>query len=91
MFTKIDRDGTATLSKPLPKDLPVGNVQAATLKYLPFYPPKGADGKTPPEFRETLEGWIDYVETITREARRVLGTANAQGSGSGSTLRSGMS
>jgi hypothetical protein len=81
LFTKIDADGRATLSKPLPKDLAAGNAPAATLKYLPFYPPDGVNGKSRPEFRETLDGWIDYVGTIAREARRVLHSGNAQDAG----------
>ncbi len=80
-FTKIDPDGTATLSKPLPKDLPAGNVPAATLRFLPFYPPAGLDGKTRREFRETLAGWVDYVAAITGEARRVLRSDNPQDAG----------
>ena len=80
-FTKIDPDGTATLSKPLPKDLPAGNVPAATLRFLPFYPPAGLDGKTRREFRETLAGWVDYVAAITGEACRVLRSDNPQDAG----------
>lgn len=71
-----------TLSKPLPKDIPTGSAPAATLKYLPFYPPKNkANGSTPPQFRETMQGWLDYVRVVTAEAKRALGTENQADAG----------
>jgi hypothetical protein len=75
IISRLDPDGAATLSKPLPKDLPAGEAPAATLQYLPFYPSKRkADGRVPPEFEETMAGWLDYVRAVTTEAKRVLGT-----------------
>jgi hypothetical protein len=75
LFTKVAPDGTATLSKPLPKDLPAGNAGAATLKFLPFYPSSlKADKSVPPEFTETINGWQQYIQTIGDNAKRVLGT-----------------
>ncbi len=74
IFTSLASDGTVTLSKPLPKDLPAGNASAATLKFLPFYPSKlKPGGQTPPQFTETMRGWLAYVKAITTEAKRVLG------------------
>lgn len=82
LVTEIEADGTAHLSKPLPKDLPAGETPAATLKYLPFYPAKRqSDGSVPPEFEETLRGWLGYVETIATAARRALGTESATDAG----------
>lgn len=74
LFTRIESDGTAHLSRPLPKGLPSGDVPAATLKYLPFYPSKRADGTIPSEFEETMAGWLAYVEAISTAAKRALGT-----------------
>ena len=82
IFTSVDAEGTAALSKPLPKDLPAGKAPAATLKYLPFYPSKiKSTGKTPPEFEETMQGWLDYVKVITNAAKKALGTENAKDAG----------
>lgn len=75
LFTKIEKDGDVTLSRPLPKDLPAGRHPAATLKYLPFYPARlKATGMVAPEFAETMQGWLDYTQSIAANARRVLGT-----------------
>jgi len=73
LFTSVRRDGTATLSKPLPRDLPAGGQPAATLLYEPFGPPRLAGGRRNPRFERTLNGWLDYTRTIVREARAVLG------------------
>ena len=82
LFTKIEADGSVSLSKPLPKDLPAGNARAATLKYLPFYPSRRkADGQIPPEFERTMAGWLAYVQVIATEAKRVLGTEGAADAG----------
>jgi len=82
LFTRIDPDGTAELSKPLPKDLPAGKVPAATIKYLPFYPSVLADKTTvPPEFTETMNAWLVYVKAVTTLARDVLATQDAADAG----------
>jgi len=81
IFTKINPNGEVTLSKPLPKDLPAGNVPAATLKYLPFYPSKLKSGEIPTQFTETMRGWLDYVKAVTTEAKKVLGTEGKPNAG----------
>ncbi len=82
IFTKIDSNGEVTLSKPLPKDLPAGNVPAATLKYLPFYPSKlKSNGEIPTQFTETMRGWLDYVKVVTTEAKKALGTEGKPNAG----------
>ncbi|MCR4412111.1 MAG: hypothetical protein NUV77_06760 [Thermoguttaceae bacterium] len=82
LFVKTGPDGLIELSKPLPKDLPAGKAHAATLKYLPFYPSRRAsDGRVPPQFAETMAGWLDYTEAIAREAQRVLGTEGSPDAG----------
>ncbi len=66
-------DGTATLSKPLPRDLAAGIYPGATLRFAPFAPPRRADGSPNPAFEDTLAGWLQYAGAITRRAREVLG------------------
>lgn len=82
LFTRVDADGTAALSKPLPKDLPAGKAGAATLKFLPFYPSRlKADKSVPPEFTETINGWQRYIQAVGDNAKRVLGTAGKPDAG----------
>ncbi len=82
LFTAIQADGTVTLSRALPKDLPAGKAAAATLKYLPFYPAKlKADGSVPPAFAETMAGWLSYARAVAATAERVLGTGGKSDSG----------
>ena len=73
LFTSIEANGEAALSKPLPEALPAGDQPAATLLYEPFGPPRLANGQPNPRFERTLAGWLDYSRTIVREARAVLG------------------
>jgi hypothetical protein len=74
ILTSVSSDGTATLSKPLPRDLAAGTHEATTLRYPPFGRPHLADGTPNPAFEQTLQGWLEYVGAVTREARRVLGS-----------------
>jgi hypothetical protein len=55
--------GDYLLAKPLPVALSAGPLEAATLKYLPFYP------LGTPEFEETLAGWLRYAELVGAIAR----------------------
>ena len=73
LVTAVGPDGTATLSKPLPRDLAAGDHPGATLRFAPFAPPRRADGSPNPAFEETLAGWLQYVGAVTRRAREVLG------------------
>jgi hypothetical protein len=74
IFTDVRPDGTAAVSKPLPQALPVGPIEAATLRYPPFGPPRLPDGRPNPRFERTLDGWLRYVRTVVREARAELGS-----------------
>jgi hypothetical protein len=74
IFTSVDHDGTATLSKPLDRDLPAGQYTGVTLRYAPFAPPFNPDGSPNAAFEETLRGWLDYVRVVTRRVGDVLGT-----------------
>ena len=76
LFTAVAPDGTATLSKPLPRDLAAGSHPGSTLRYAPFAPPQRPDGKANPAFERTLDGWLRYVDTVTGAAREVLGDGN---------------
>ncbi len=74
IFTAISRNGTATLSKPLPRPLDAGPHQAATLRYQPFGPPRLRNGRPNPRFEATLKGWLTYARTVVREARALVGS-----------------
>ncbi|WP_040952931.1 PA14 domain-containing protein [Gorillibacterium massiliense] len=82
VITKVDAaTGQATLSAPLPKDLPVGNVDLTKLKYQPFSGKTYADGTSNPAAQETLDGWLRYVKTVTGFVRDVLGTTGKTDAG----------
>jgi hypothetical protein len=73
LITALGPDDTATLSKPLPSALPAGAHKGATLLYAPFEQPLLPGGQPNPAFRETLNGWLDYVGAVSRVAASVLG------------------
>ncbi len=82
LFTQIMPDGTCSLSKALGKDIPAGAHPAMTLKYLPFYPSRDkTTGREPSQFRETMNGWLSYISTISSNAKRVLGTEGTADAG----------
>jgi hypothetical protein len=74
LFKAVQPGGVVTLSKPLPRDLPPGRYPAATLRYAPFGPPRRPDGSPNPAFERTLRGWLRYVDVVTHEVRKVLGS-----------------
>jgi hypothetical protein len=74
LITSIDAGGWATLSRPLPRDLPAGAHAGSRLLYEPFHRPLRADGSPDPRFEATLAGWRGYVKVVTREARTILGS-----------------
>ena len=73
LIESVDADGVATLSRPLPADLPAGPHPGATLRYAPFGPPQLSDGRPNPAFEQTMAGWLRYVDTICAEADAVFG------------------
>jgi hypothetical protein len=73
LFTSVDGLGWATLSRPLPRNLPAGPQPASTLRYGPFGPPLLSNGRRNPAFEDTLGGWLAYVGAVTREARALFG------------------
>jgi hypothetical protein len=74
LFTSTTPEGRVTLSRPLTEALPAGPLEVETLRYEPFRPAKLADGMPNPAFEPTLEGWLDYVGVVTREAKSILGS-----------------
>lgn len=74
VFTAIGDDRWATLSQPLPFDLPAGDYPAATRRFLPFGRPFDAAGKPNASFAATRAGWLDYVAAVTQGTRYVLGS-----------------
>jgi hypothetical protein len=69
LFTSADADtGVVSLSRPLDRDLPAGDVSTVTLRYVPFAPPDD------PRFQATLDGWLNYVGVVGRQVRDVLGS-----------------
>jgi hypothetical protein len=72
LFTSVNGDGVASLSKPLPHNLSAGEHPAATLRYAPFEAPRTADGRRNQAFEATLEGWLSYVEAATAKVRAYL-------------------
>ena len=76
LITSVGEDGTASLSQPLSADLAAGPHPGNTLRYAPFGPPKLSSGAPNPEFERTLDGWLEYVAAVTREADKVFGEGN---------------
>src|SRR2546423_4241496 len=58
----------------LPRDRAAGASPGATRPSPPFEPPQLADGTPNPVFEQTMGGWLNYVDVVTHEARRVLGS-----------------
>lgn len=74
LITSVSTDGVAQLSKPLFSSYPAGELKGETLLYEPFASPLLANGDLNPRFKRTIDGWLDYVGLISREAERVLGS-----------------
>jgi hypothetical protein len=72
--TSVSPSGQVTLSQPLPVAIPAGTYAAATLRYQPFASPFTASGQPNPVFEQTLSGWLQYVKTVTQEAKKVFGS-----------------
>ncbi|HUA11749.1 MAG TPA: hypothetical protein VMA83_07065 [Solirubrobacteraceae bacterium] len=74
LITHVSADGVATLSRPLPRELPAGAHKAATLRYAPFQAQRLANGQPNPVFKETMNGWLAYVRTVSRLASSIFGS-----------------
>lgn len=72
LITAVNAKGVATLSAPLRAPLAAGEHEGSTLRYAPFEAPTLANGKPNPEFEETMEGWLKYVEAATKLALEVF-------------------
>ncbi|HUN78657.1 MAG TPA: hypothetical protein VMU32_07050, partial [Solirubrobacteraceae bacterium] len=73
LITAVGAGDVATLSRPLPSELPAGSHRATTLRYAPFQAPTLPDGEPNPVFQETLAGWLSYVATVSRKAASIFG------------------
>jgi hypothetical protein len=73
LITSVDANGTATLSRALPEALAAGNHHGTTLLFAPFGPPTLVGGAANPAFTATLNGWLDYVGAVCRQAERYFG------------------
>ena len=73
LFTSVDKNGTVTLSRPLPTALPAGAHPGSILLYAPFRRPM-LDGKPNPAFERTLRGWLTYASSVAANVRRILGS-----------------
>ena len=76
LITSLTADGRARLSRPLPRRLRAGEVQATTLRYAAFAPPRLADGAPNPRFARTLAGWLTYVKAVCWFVRDAYGSEN---------------
>lgn len=75
LITAVDASNRATLSKPVEGTVPAGTYDGATLMYRPFTPVARPDGRASSESAETLSGWLDYVDTVTRRVKAILGSS----------------
>ena len=66
--------GEAQLSEPLSAELSAGEHEGATLLYAPFGRPKLSNGEPNPAFQATLQGWLSYVATVSKEATSIFGS-----------------
>jgi hypothetical protein len=76
LFKSVDANGVVQLSKPLPTSLPAGDLDVVTLRYEPFRPATLANGEPNPGNAATLQGWLEYVGTVSREVKSILGSEN---------------
>ncbi|HLY49900.1 MAG TPA: hypothetical protein VKR21_11965 [Solirubrobacteraceae bacterium] len=73
MATAISPTGQIQLSQPLPRSVPAGTYMFTLLRYGPFAPPFTTSGQPNPAFEQTLSGWLQYINAVTSEARKILG------------------
>jgi hypothetical protein len=63
LITEVNHESReVTLSKPLPKDLPAGEIALTTLKYAPLFPVGTG------EFEATAAGWVSHALRVCRLA-----------------------
>jgi len=63
----------ATLSRPLKSALAAGSHPGTTLLYAPFAAPTLPNGQSNPAFQATLNGWLNYVSQVCKEAASIVG------------------
>jgi hypothetical protein len=73
IFTAI-HGNSVTLSRPIDKNT-ILNGKIRLMRYAPFQKPFLADGKTPnPAFTASVNGWVQYVKTISTTVKNTLGS-----------------
>ncbi len=73
LITSVDTSsGKCTLSAPLTKPIPAGDIEVVTLKYQPFSGRTFQDGAFNPASDETISGWKSYVAAVCQFAKSIL-------------------
>jgi hypothetical protein len=73
LISSVSAGGLATLSRPLGKPLAAGPHPGTTLLYAPFAAPTLSSGLPNPEFLATMNGWLNYVAMVCKEAASIVG------------------
>jgi hypothetical protein len=76
IFTSVNGNDVATLSRPLPSAFAAGAYPASTLLNQPFAQPLLADGSPNPEFDATLDAWLGYVRMTMNLVASAYGSDN---------------
>jgi hypothetical protein len=86
LFSAKNSNGTVQLSAPLGtlkpandtgiQELASGSLEFETLRYEPFRSAVLENGAPNPAFNSSLQGWLNYVHVVTREAESILGSEN---------------
>lgn len=67
LITALSETGEAMLSRPLPRDVPTGDLALLRLVFAPF------SRTQVPEYATSLQGWLAFVAAVARDARTTLG------------------
>ena len=82
IITSINhQSGRATLSAPLPEPLGAGTLSIGKSKYRPFSGSHYEDGIVNQASQETVNGWMNYVRTVTSFVKETLQTDGAEDAG----------
>ena len=73
LITSVGAGNVATLSMPLPEPCRPVRTRAQRCWYAPFGPPELSNGEPNPAFQATLQGWLSYVATVSKEAASIFG------------------
>ena len=79
LITRLDGDGTAHLSKPLPAEIKAGKLPLQELKYQPLQGAKLQDNSDVAASSESIEGWKKYALAVASFAREIMATPTDSG------------